>query len=86
MSPDPRNLQLLIDAGAKTDALAKEGWTPLDVAAESETPKKLQVLIDAGADGSLTDRNGKTPFDLAVGNQNVTGTDVYWALNDARYK
>jgi hypothetical protein len=39
-----------------------------------------------GADGTAEDDIGYTPFDEALYNEDLRGTDAYWALNDARFR
>ncbi len=60
--------------------------TPLHYAARFGTPETVTILLDAGADAAMKDVDGKTPFDLAEENEDLKGTDTYWALNDARFK
>ena len=47
-------------------------------------PEVLSVLLEAGADAKLEDDIGLTAFDYANENEHITGTSVYWKLNDAR--
>ena len=44
------------------------------------------ALLNVGADGTVTNEEGKTPWDLAKDNDQLKGTDAYWALNDARFE
>ena len=62
------------------------GETPLHLAAQRGTPEGIKALLEAGADGAAQNNDGEIPFDLAKGNEEVKGTDAYWALNDARFK
>ena len=62
---DTSIVELLIDAGAEVNAQAKDGWTPLMVAARWRTPEFVQVLIDAGADLNLRNMDSKTALVLA---------------------
>ena len=66
-------------------ALAKDGSTPLHLAAEFGNPEVIQPLLDAGADARLNDTVGKTPWDYAEENEKLKGTKAYWALNYAQY-
>jgi hypothetical protein len=52
----------LIDAGADLNARDDNGWTPLMVAARSETPEIVTLLIEAGADVNAMNDNGYTPL------------------------
>ena len=83
----PENVKVLLDAGAEISARAEQGMTALMVAATHGSPETVAALLDAGADGSLGDEDGHTAFDYAKKiNSALKGTDVYWRLNEARYK
>ena len=82
----PENIKALLEAGANVNARNVYGWTPLHHAAQWGTPEGIKALLEAGADGAAQNNDGEIPFDLAKGNEEVKGTDAYWALNDARFK
>ncbi|MXX09384.1 MAG: ankryin, partial [Synechococcus sp. SB0667_bin_8] len=74
-------------AGADPNARAKGGVTPLHMAARlSETPAVVKVLLDAGADASAKTNKGKLPVELIPDDSPLRGTDVYWRLNEGRYR
>lgn len=76
-----------IKAGADVNARDVLGFTPLLFAAEyTDNPAVITALIKAGANANAANDDGETPFDLAKGNDAIKGSDVYWALNDARFK
>lgn len=83
----PTIITSLINAGANVSLKANHGLTPLHVAAAlSKTPTVVVVLLDAGANPKTQDKSGKTPWDYAKQNPALKGTEVYWRLNDARFK
>jgi ankyrin repeat protein len=82
----PENILTLLEAGADVNARNAIGVTPLRVAAKYGPPKNVMALLVAGADAAITDDRGLTPWDLANDNDQLKGTDAYWALNDARFK
>jgi cytohesin len=77
---------ILLEAGADLNTRTEMYQTPLHYAARFGTPETVTILLDAGADAAMKDVDGKTPFDLAEENEDLKGTDTYWALNDARFK
>ena len=84
---NPTVAQMLLDAGADLGARDKRGGTPLIWAAMwNENPDVVRTLLDAGADGAAKDGRGRTAFDYASDNEALRGTDVYWRLNDARFR
>ena len=78
----------LLAAGANPNARIKDGRTPLHVAAAkfSKTPAVAEALLAAGADPAAKDKEGKTPWHYAKENAALKGTEVYWRLNDGRFR
>ena len=60
--------KILLDKGAKVDALDKKNRSPLHIAAEehgkNDCTKVMQVLFEYGANPNLKDENGKSPEEL----------------------
>jgi len=77
-----------ISQGADLEARsAKFGYAPLHVAAAfSKTPEVVKALLAAGADPSAKTEDGKTPVELVPYDSPLRGTDVYWRLNEGRYR
>ena len=76
-----------LKAGAKVNARDKDGSTPLHGAAGHSTYLGVvTALLDAGADPAARDKSDKTPWDLIFANSPLKGTDVYWRLNDGRFR
>ncbi|MCY3538150.1 MAG: ankyrin repeat domain-containing protein [Cyanobacteria bacterium MAG IRC4_bin_6] len=48
----------------------KDGWTPLHVAADSETLEVIKVLVDGGADLNARNEDGLTPLHVATQERN----------------
>ena len=48
--------------------------------------ENVKILLDAGADASVKGTDGMTAWDYAENNEKLKGTDVYWILNEARFK
>ena len=86
-SQTPETVTALINAGADPNARAEFGLTPLHrAAAHSQTPEIVTALINAGADPNARDGDGRTPFELIPEDSPLKGTDVYWRLNEARFR
>ncbi len=76
-----------LKAGADVTARDENGWTPLHKAAgDSTTPAIVTALLKAGADPAARDKRGKTPWDYIKADSPLKGTDVYWRLNDGRFR
>ena len=82
----PEMMQLLLIAGADPNEQIKDSFPILAFAASTSTPEKVQILLDGGADSSFKDSLGNTAWDYAQQNENIRNTNVYWHLNDARFK
>jgi hypothetical protein len=50
------------------------------------TPETTFDLLDAGADVKMIDQDNKTAWDYIQENESLKGTEVYWRLNDLRFK
>ena len=80
-------VKLLVDAGADPNARAELGLTPLHVAARNnKNPLEVEALLDAGADPKAKADGGIIPVELIPDDSPLQGTDVYWRLNEARYR
>ena len=69
-----KEVQLLIDKGAKVDLANKHGWTPLFIACiicPINVINVVQLLIDNGAEINQVDKNGHTPLMMACNRGNV---------------
>jgi len=78
-------IKSLVQAGANLEARDKYDETPLHWAAQWGTVHTVTALLDAGANPKAKDQKGRTPFDLAKDNDDLTGTDAWWRLHDARF-
>jgi len=65
---DVEEARMLIYAGARVDALTRNGnYTPLHLAAKAGTPTAVRALLDAGANANAkTSSGGATPLHLAA--------------------
>ncbi len=87
LSKNPSVVAVLVKAGAKVNARDEFGKTPLHMAAlDNKTPAVVKALMDAGANPTMRDKSGKTPWDYVKNNAALKGTEVYWLLNEARFK
>ena len=76
-----------ISQGADLEARDENGGTPLHMAAAfSKTPEVVKVLLAAGADPSARGDVGVIPVELVPDDSPLRGTDVYWRLNEGRYR
>jgi len=76
-----------ISQGADPKARTEAGATPLHWAAfRGETPAVVKVLLAAGADPKARDERDRTPVELIPDDSPLRGTDVYWRLNEGRYR
>ena len=88
---DPETVNALLAHGADINAQDAEGHTPLHVHAGCDScyfaGGAILALLDAGADATILNALGQTPWDIASANENeeFSGSDGYWRLNDARF-
>lgn len=68
--PQPRNVQILLNAGADVDATNRWGQTALMLAAEKGQSGNVDLLLQAGADAGRIDHNGCSALHLACKNGN----------------
>ena len=86
-STTPEMVATLLEAGASLEARAEGGWTPLHAAATlSKTSTVVATLLEAGADPAAEDADGNTPWELIEDDSPLKGTDLYWQLNEARFR
>ena len=78
--------EMLLAAGADVAARDDYGDTPLHSAVWSTNPVAIDALLSAGADVLAVGNRGRTPWDLVQDNETLKDTDVYWRMNDARYR
>ena len=74
MLRDVRMVALLAARGASVDAIGRDGWTPLCLAARQNSPQVAKALLDAKADVFAPSHNGKTALDIATLNSKRTKT------------
>ncbi len=86
--PAASDVSRCLKAGAKVNARDKDGRTPLHYAARFS--KNVEVvktlLLAAGAEPAAKDNAGKTPWHYAEENAALKGTELYWRLNDGRFR
>jgi ankyrin repeat protein len=63
---DVRMVTLLTGHGAAVDAIGRDGWTPLCLAARQGSLEVAKALIDARADVFAPSDNGKAPLEIAA--------------------
>ena len=89
-SQTPAVITALVNAGAdpnaRTERPSAYGFTPLHLAAFGQTPAVVTALLNAGADPNARNEYGRTPFELIPEDSPLKGTDVYWRLNEARFR
>ncbi len=61
----------LLDAGAAADAVGKDGYTPLMLAAEAGEQELVRLLLQARADPLLRNAQGQSTLDLAANRPEV---------------
>jgi ankyrin repeat protein len=66
----------LLGAGAKIEATAELGYTPLHTAAERGAAKVAVFLLENGADLSRTTTHGRTAASLAAQHNHVKLTEI----------
>jgi len=85
-NPNPQVISVLLENGAEVNARAKGGVTALMLAANvNPNPEVISILLKNGADAHARDEGGYRAIDHASENENLTGTQAYWELNDASY-
>ena len=77
-------IRVLISEGADVNAKAKDGRTPLMIAARfSSTPEIVQLLIEKGAEVNARSTNGWTPLMNTARNQWGKRAEIKQLLIDA---
>ena len=87
-SASPDVIAALLNAGADPTVPDMRGRTPLHSAVSHKHPNHAEIaaLLHGGADPNVRDGKGKTPWDVARENDALTGTDILWMINDARFR
>ena len=86
-STTPAVVRALVKAGADVNARDERGLTPLHAAARyNRTPSVVAALLAAGSDPAARDTENKTPWDLIKADSLLKGTDIYWELNEGRFR
>ena len=52
----------------------------------SKTPEVVKAPLDGGANPGAKTKEGKLPVELIPDGSPLRGTDVYWRLNEGRYR
>lgn len=77
----------LAERGMDINALSHLDMTPLHWAVFLGLQvENIKLLISLGADGSAKDKDGLTPFDYIKDQEDLKDQEVYWLLNDARFR
>ena len=61
----PKNVELLLAAGADVNLADRDGWTPLHSCAYYNLPQLVPLLLRAGAAPSRVEHRGLTPAEMA---------------------
>ena len=78
---DVRMITLLTAYGARVDAVGRDGWTPLGMAARSNSVDVARVLLEAKASPDEASGNGKTPLEIARINGKAGITELLQAAS-----
>jgi len=73
---DQQGVQAVLSKRVDLEALNKEGWTSLMLAAKSEHTSIVKLLVDAKADLEASDRNGFGPLMIAIQNYRVSNARI----------
>lgn len=73
---------LLLQHGAKIEAVDAYGWTPLHMAADRGAYETLKELISAGANALARDRDGDTPRDKALAHFHQIHQANHWLCSE----
>ena len=75
---DVDDARMLVSAGARVDALTRNGnYTPLHLAAKAGSAKAIRTLLGAGANANAkTSSGGATPLHFAAAQGNVESIDA----------
>lgn len=86
-SYSPEFVTVLVKRGMDINALSYFDMTPLHWAVFlGRKVENIKLLISLGADGSAKDEGGLTPFDYIKDREDLKDQEVYWLLNDARFR
>lgn len=74
--PQPRDIQVLLNAGARVDTTNRWGQTALMIAAQNGHSRNVELLLKAGADIQRLDHMGRSSLHLACnkGHRNIAVT------------
>jgi len=74
VDPGPaKGIRLLLDAGAKVDAVDEEGDTPLHEAARLGSVRGAELLVARGAKANVKNKAGETPISIAQAMEHRSG-------------